>query len=96
MLDDETSVSAVASVEDARLSPTSWWRPSAKASAPGEPSAILHAADDAQPQQRDIAALLATHPHADRRCRAATVVRCAGYSLRPRLHRSDFGAHRRR
>ena len=63
MLDDETSVSAVASVEDVGVADFV-----VETEREGERTrravAVLHSADDAQPQQRDIAALLATHPHA--------------------------------
>ena len=63
MLDDETSVSAVASVEDAGVADFV-----VETEREGERTrravAVLHSADDAQPQRRDIAALLATHPHA--------------------------------
>jgi acyl transferase domain-containing protein/acyl carrier protein len=62
MLDDETSVSAVASVEDAGIVDFL-----VETDREGErtrrATAVLHAADDQAPQRRDIAALLATHPH---------------------------------
>jgi acyl transferase domain-containing protein/acyl carrier protein len=65
MLDDETSVSAVASVEDAGIVDFV-----VETDREGErtrrATAVLHAADETDqeaPQRRDIAALLATHPH---------------------------------
>ena len=63
MLDDETSVSAVASVEDAGVAAFV-----VETDREGErtrrAAAVLHATDPAgsSPQRRDIAALLATHP----------------------------------
>jgi acyl transferase domain-containing protein/acyl carrier protein len=65
MLDDETSVSVVAAVEDAGIVDFV-----VETDREGErtrrATAVLHAADPADkeaPQRRDIAALLATHPH---------------------------------
>jgi acyl transferase domain-containing protein/acyl carrier protein len=62
LLDDETSVSAVASVEDAGVANLV-----VEGDRDGErtrhAAAVLRTAEDGQPQQRDIAALLATHPH---------------------------------
>jgi acyl transferase domain-containing protein/acyl carrier protein len=61
LLDDETSVSAVASVEDAGLVDFV-----VETDREGErtrrAAAVLHTANDEQPQPRDISALLATHP----------------------------------
>ena len=61
MLDEETSVSAVASVEDAGVVDFA-----VETDREGErtrrAAATLHAVDDERPQRRDIAALLATHP----------------------------------
>ena len=61
MLDDETSVSAVASVEDAGVVDFV-----VETDREGErtrrAAAVLRAADDEAPQRRDVAALLATHP----------------------------------
>jgi mycocerosic acid synthase len=61
MLDDETSVSAVASVEDAGVVDFV-----VETDRDGErtrrAAAVLQTADDEQPQPRDISALLATHP----------------------------------
>jgi acyl transferase domain-containing protein/NADPH:quinone reductase-like Zn-dependent oxidoreductase/NAD(P)-dependent dehydrogenase (short-subunit alcohol dehydrogenase family)/acyl carrier protein len=61
MLDDETSVSAVASAEDAGVVDFV-----VQTDREGErtrrAAAMLHIANDEQPQRRDVSALLATHP----------------------------------
>ncbi len=61
MLDDETSVSAVASVEDAGVVDFVV-ETDREGDRTRRAAALLHAADDEAPRRRDVAALLATHP----------------------------------
>ena len=95
MLDEETPIGAVASVEAPGVLPFAVETIKDGKHARWATAVLRTVEDTDQPPAIDIAALLATHPRRVDGAAGSGLVRAAWCSIRSRLHRSDVRAHLR-